>query len=81
MQTQLKTSVKGIAVELSLSEALLFLQDPTKVQTEVRIMLRNADVNLLPDPTKAGEREPCPHCGKGFLKLNIHLARGCPELK
>ena len=81
MQTQLKTSVKGIAIELSLNEALSFLRDPAKVQTEVRIMLRNGGVSLPPDPTKADEREPCPHCGKGFLKLNIHLARGCPELK
>ena len=79
MKTTLKTEIKGIAVELSIEEAKRFLKDPGRVQNEVRTMLRGGGIEV-PDATSK-TKEACPHCGKEFKRLAIHLARGCPELR
>lgn len=80
MKTQLKTEIRGVAVEMSIEEAKTFLKNPSRVQNEVRTMLRGGGVDIPDSPSK-GEKEACPHCGKKFKILKIHLARGCPALK
>ena len=71
MKTQLKVDVRGITLELDTEEAKAFLRDPKHVQTEVRIFLRNAGVEV-PENTVNGktrkpmERKACPVCEKLF---------------
>lgn len=79
MKTTLKTEIKGVAVEMSIEEAKRFLQNPSRVQNEVRTMLRGGGVDVPDSPES--DKEACPHCGKEFKRLAIHLARGCPELR
>lgn len=84
MKTQLKTEVRGVAIELSVQEALNFLKDPARVQAEVRNMLNGGGVKI-PDGKKsqltiASPMVDCPDCGKRLKKrgLKIHQTRGCP---
>ena len=78
MKTQLKTEIKGVAVELSIEEAKRFLTNPSRVQTEVRTMLRGGGIDVPDNPSRERKKEICPHCGKEFKMLKSHLTRGCP---
>jgi len=87
MKTTLNTQVKGVTFELSLLEALAFLKDPSKVQSEVMSMLRGGKVDVSDFENNPGPIEPeleldgdvCPHCRVRFQRINIHLARGCKQ--
>ena len=81
MKTQLKTEIKGVAVELSIEEARKFLVNPSRVQTEVRTMLQGGGIDVPDNPSKEREMEACPHCSKEFKMLKSHLTRGCPALR
>ena len=81
MLVQLKTEVKGIAIELSVTEAQVFLLSPDKVQDDVRRMLQGSGVKC-PDEKSVKKKSvlvACPNCGKRVKErgLKIHQARGC----
>ena len=83
MRTQLKTEVMGVAIELSIAEALAFLKDPSRVQNEVGSMLNGGGIEV-PDASNYGRQYPmvnCPDCGKQLKKtgLKIHQKRFCPK--
>ena len=82
MKTQLKTEVRGVAIELSIAEALAFLKDPKRVQSEIHNMLNGGGIEV-PGESNYGRQYSmveCPDCGKTLKKrgLKIHQTRGCP---
>jgi hypothetical protein len=85
MKTQLKTEVRGIAIELSITEALVFLKDPSRVQNEIHSMLNGGGIEV-PEKSNYGrdyKTVNCPDCGRELKKtgLKIHQTRFCPEVK
>jgi len=87
MKTQLKVDVRGITLELDTEEAKAFLRDPKHVQTEVRIFLRNAGVEVPENAVngkgrKTQERKPCPVCQKLFAVggFKSHVTKMHPEV-
>jgi len=87
MKSTLNTQVTGVTVGLSLIEALAFLKDPSRVQAEVKSMLRGGKIDVSDYENNPGppETEPelegkvCPHCMVRFKKLGIHLGKGCKQ--
>ena len=41
-----KTEIKGLRLELSVADAKGVLKDPSKLQTEIRVMLRHYEIEL-----------------------------------
>ena len=84
MKMQLKTEVRGVAIELSIQEAFNFLKNPVRVQDEVRNMLNGGGVEIPGNKRHqlsiTSPMVECPDCGKRLKKrgLKIHQTRGCP---
>ena len=77
-----KTEIKGIRLELSVTEAKQCLENPGKIQTELRTVLNLYDIELEPEQiVKDKKLFSCPWCGKEY-KFQAHLNRHtekCPN--
>ena len=81
-----KTEIRGIHLELSVTDAKELLKNPKKLQTEIRTILENYGVELGPEhrgDQEVKEEKPlvCPWCQKRYkhkARLDTHTAN-CPE--
>ena len=80
-----KTEIRGIHMELSVTDAKDCLKNPKKLQTEIRTILENYGVKLGPEHLGVTEEEKpfiCPWCRKGYVheaRLETHKLN-CPKL-